>query len=143
MALDDIGDYWTELWDTVHTLVETVTFDIVYQGLRFPPNKFPCAFVSAGSIEYRLSDTIGTFYEWVIPIFIFDKDSDITAGKKSVIDLAGKVHAVLVADRTLGLAWLQPVESIGLESEPSGAPEGFERQCVLLTLTARAFLDEM
>ncbi len=143
MALDDIGDYWTELWDTVHTLVETVTFDVVYQGLRFPPNKFPCAFVSAGAIAYRMSDTIGTFYEWVIPIFIFDKDADITAGKKSVIDLAGKVHAVLVADRSLGLSWLQPIETIELESEPRNAPEGFERQCVLLTLTARAFLDEM
>ncbi len=143
MALDDIGDYWIELWDTVYDLVETVTFDVVYQGLRFPPNKFPCAFVSAGLIEYRSSDTIGTFYEWVIPIFIFDKDGDITGGKKSVIDLAGKVHAVLVADRSLGLSWLQPIESIELTSEPRDAPEGYERQCVRLTITARAFLDEM
>lgn len=143
MALDDIGDYWIALWDAVYALVDSVDFDVVYQGLRFPPNKFPSAFVSAGSIEYRLSDTIGTFYEWRIPIFVFDKDPDITAGKKSVIDLAGKVHAVLVVDRSLGLSWLQPIESIELESEPRDAPEGYERQCVLVTLTARAFLDEM
>ena len=144
MALDDIGDYWIELWDTVYALVEGVSdFDETFQGLKYPPNVFSSAYVGAGSIEYRLSDTIGTFYEWNMPIFVLDKDSDITAGKKSVIDLAGKVHAVLVADRSLGLSWLQPIETIELESEPRDAPQGYERQCVKLTLTARAFLDEM
>jgi len=143
MSLVDIGDYWIELWDTVYALVDTVTFDIVHQGLRFPPNKFPSAYVGAGTIEYKLSDTIGTFYEFRMPVFVLDKNSDITAGKKSVIDLAGKVHAVFVADRSLGLSWLHPIETIELESEPREAPEGYERQCVLLTLVAWAFLDEM
>jgi len=139
-----IGDYWIALWDAVYALVSGVPgFDVTYQGLRFPPNKWPSAFVGAGRIEYRLSDTIGTYYEWRIPIYIFDKDSDITAGKKSSLDYAGKIHAVLVADRSLGLSWLQPIESIELDSEPRDAPEGYERQCVLMTVTARAFLDEM
>lgn len=143
MALEDIGDYWIALWDAVYALVDGIDFDVVHQGLRFPPNKFPMAFVGAGTITYRMSDTIGTYYEFTMPIFVFAKDSDITAGKKSVIDYTGKVHAVLVADRTLGLSWLQPIESIELESEPRDAPEGYERQCVKLTVTARAFLDEM
>jgi len=143
MALDNIGDYWIALWDAVYALVDSVDFDVAYQGLRFPPNKWPSAFVGAGTIDYKLSDTIGTLYEWRMPIYIFDKDSDITAGKKSAISYAGKVHAVLVADRSLGLAWLHPIESIELDSEPREAPEGYERQCVKLTLTAQAFLDEM
>lgn len=144
MALDDIGDYWIELWDTVYALVGGMSgFNVTYQGLRFPPSKFPVAYVGAGTIVYRLSDTIGTFYEWKMPIFVFDKESDITAGKKSVIDLTGKVHAVIVADRSLGLTWLHPIETIELESEPRDAPQGYERQCVKITLTARAFLDEM
>lgn len=140
----DIGDYWIALWDAVYALVDGISdFDVTYQGLYSPPDQWPCAWVSEGTIDYVLSDTIGTFYEFTIPIFIIDVKDDIIAGKKSAIDLAGKVHAVLVADRTLGLSWLQPIESISLDGMPRDAPDGYERQCVKLLLTARAFLDEM
>jgi len=144
MALVDIGDYWIALWDAVYALVDAVDgFDVTYQGLFSPPDRWPCAWVGEGTIDYVMSDTIGTYYAFTMPIFIIDVKDDITAAKKNAIDLAGKVHAVLVADRSLGLSWLQPIESIELDGKPRDAPTGYERQCVKLTVTAHAFLDEM
>jgi len=144
MALDDIGDYWIALWDAVYALVDAVGgFDVTYQGLYSPPDRWPCAWVSEGTIDYVLSDTIGTYYAFTMPIFIIDVKDDIIAGKKSAIDLAGKVQAALVADRSLGLSWLQPIESIIIDGMPRDAPQGYERQCVKITLTAHAFLDNI
>ena len=144
MSLEDIGDYWTLLWDTVYALVDAVDgFDKTHQGIFYNPEEWPAAFVALGTINYVLSDTIGTYYEWKMPIFVIDVKDDILESKKSAVDLTGKIHSALVADRDLGLTWLQPIESITLDGNPRDAPEGYERQCVKLVVTAHAFLDEM
>jgi len=140
----DIGDYWTELWDAVYAVVDGISgFDETHQGMFSPPDQWPTAYVSEGTIEYVLSDTIGTYYEFKMPIFVIDVQDDILAAKKSAIDLAGKVQAALIADRSLGLSWLQPIESIVMDGNPRDAPPGYERQTVKMTVTAHAFLDNV
>ena len=145
--MSDIGDKWIELWNTIYNLVVGMTdkFDKVEQGLKFPPNEFPSAFVGAGTMEYVTGDTGGTYYEWIIPIYVFEKDSggDITAGMMTAIGLAGEIQAVLVADRELGLDWILPLESVLLDSYPRDAPPGYERQCCRVLVTVHAWLDSM
>lgn len=140
----DIGDYWIALWDAVYAIVDSVPgFDETHQGMFHPPDQWPTAFVGEGTIDYVLSDTIGTYYKFTMPIFVIDVQDDILVAKKSAIALAGKIQAALITDRSLGLSWLQPIESIIMDGNPRDAPPGYERQTVKMTVTAHAFLDNV
>jgi hypothetical protein len=145
MVVTRIDEAWIGIWDAIYDIVnefvDSGDLKVAYQGLKFPPDKLPCAMVGAGETPIGVINTLGTERLLKIPIYIFTQESDLVIGLKSAITLAGKIEEQLVADRQLGLPYVENLEAITIATSPRDVPPGFERNCVKIDCTVRFYLD--
>lgn len=140
-----IDEAWIGIWDAIYDIVnkfvDSGDLKAVYQGLKFPPDTVPCAMVGAGETPLGVINTLGTERHLRIPIYIFTQVDDLVVGMKDAITLAGKIEEQLVADRQLGLAYVENLEAITIVTSPREVPPGFERNCIKIECNIRFYLD--
>lgn len=133
--MTDLGVVWQALWDAIEVEVKKVTeFTVrdeirVYMTIKWPPNKFPSAFIQPSVVSMTASSTTEDYYDFTFVVYIFAKAPDPEDHMKECMTLAGKVRAQLIDDRRLGGA-ADNVEVLRFEINPPGTPRGFERQCI-------------
>ena len=101
----DMHTAWIQIWDAlVATCVAVAGLDTtnVKQGLKFPPVGSPEVQVGPGNYRSMIDDTLGSYYEFAFPIFVFNEDPDLTEGMKDCITWAGKIRKEILTDRSLG-----------------------------------------
>lgn len=145
MVVTRIDEAWIGIWDAIYVIVNAFVTSgdlaAAYQGLKVPPDRLPCAMVGAGETPIGVINTLGTERHLRIPIYIFTQEDVLVTGMKNAITLAGKIEEKLVADRTLGLPYVENLEAISIVTSPRDVPTGFERNCIKIECNVRFYLD--
>lgn len=131
------------VWDAVFAatkLVDGLDDSNTKQGLKFPPVGSPEVQVGAPGYREVVTDTMGGYYEFRLPIYVFNEDPDLVAGMKGAMTWAGEIRKQLLLDRELG-GLVETVEDVEVDTNPPQVP-GYERQFVLMTWIARCWVDD-
>ena len=99
-----LGDWWLEVWDAIVTETKKVSelTDTTFYGEKEPPLESPSAYVCPGVMPAEAATFTEFFYHPTFEIGIMVKDSDLKAGLRTAMTLAGKVADELLDDRKLG-----------------------------------------
>jgi len=109
-------DWFRSVWDALVNKILTVTefSNNVFYGEKFPIVAFPSAYVCPENILITPATFRESFHNPTFGVGIVVQNVDAKAGYLKGYELAGKVHDVLIADRTLGNL-VQNLEVLSIE----------------------------
>jgi len=109
------GEVWNNVWKKLHEIVSEVKDfkEQVFQGDKYPPDKYPCAFVCPGRIDSRPATMHESRWSYTFEIGIGVHGEDDKKTTEEAYRLANLIVKGIFADRKLtvsGSALVQNLE---------------------------------
>jgi len=137
--MSNLEDWWESIWDALVAKVIAMTdfdSDTVFYGEKFPPVKFPSAFVCPSITESQPATMHESFWNPTFEIGVVTEDADTKAGKKLAFKLCFKIARTLLTDRHLG-DLLQNMECSVITPNWRGLDTGLEQHWVAVTVVCQ------
>ena len=140
-----LEDWWASLWDKIVEKVVGMTdftADTVFYGEKFPPKKFPSAFVAPIAILGGGGTPTKEDYIARFEIGIVVHEADMKQGVLDVMKLALKIKRTLIADRKLTTNGTSLVDNLEADvlRRWRGLPE-FENHWAVVTVNCERLRD--